>query len=400
MDWNRIDLFASREQLHQSSRNNSNRSSLNLATVNQGPYVDGNYKRFPEGGARPKVPSVPLEHRRPDGGESGSEGKGSSMDSRSSSRRGSGNGQEFEAENRQSSKGSRPSSRNEVGDNVVSRPNTTRGSVGSGRESVGSRSQRSSLGSRHSDTAGRLSVDELSLHAPESNRESLELSVDPRREMGRTMDSVDADALLSSGSHKSFNPSSIDKDDRQSVSSVSSTRSCGSEGATAGKKPPTSDLTESSLLQDFARDNKQYYSLAMVSTNSSLDVDDFARPADRASTAASSRDAHGSREQLDLRAELPEPHVGYELYSPSSAAAGDRQDNFVPKASSILERRSSDGSGRKSSDGGSQKSQKSHESGTKSLRSSTESQRSSTASRKSAELAVDASQTSVENRLV
>ena len=298
--------------------------------------------------------------------------------------------------------------------------NSTRGSVGSGREPVGSRSsegqsrsQRSSLGSRHSDAAGRLSVDELSLHAPDSNRESLELSVDPRREMGRTMDSVDADALLSSGSHKSFNPSSIDKDDRQSLSSVSSTRSRGSEGATAGKKPSTSDLPESSLLQDFARDNKQYYSLAMVSTNSSLDVDDFARQADRASTAASSKDAHGSREQLDmraeqpephvgydLRAELPEPHVGYELYSPSSAAAGDRRDNFVPKASDNLERRSSDGSGRKSSDGGSQKSQRSHESGTKWSRSSTESQRSSTASRKSTELAVDASQTSVQNRLV
>ena len=376
-------------------------------------HVDGNYKRFPEGGARPKVPSVPLEHRRPDGGESGSESKRSSMDSRSSSRRGSGNGQEFEAENRQS----RSSSRNEVGDNVLSRPNSTRGSVGSGRESIcsrssegQSRSQRSSLGSRHSDAAGRLSVDELSLHAPDSNRESLELSVDPRREMGRTMDSVDADALLSSGSHRSFNPSSIDKDDRQSVSSVSSTRSRGSEGATAGKKPSTSDLPESSLLQDFARDNKQYCSLAMVSTNSSLDVDDFARQADRASTAASSRDAHGSREQLDLRAELsephvgydlraelPEPYVGYELYSPSSAAAGDRRNNFVPKASDLLERRSSDCSGRKSSDGGSQKS---HDSDTKSSRSSTESQRSSTASRKSAELVVDASQTSVQNRLV
>ena len=387
------------------------------------PFVDGNYKRFPEGGARPKVPSVPLEHRRPDGGESGSESKRSSMDSRSSSRRGSGNGQEFEAENRQS----RSSSRNEVGDNVLSRPNSTRGSVGSGRESVGSRSsegqsrsQRSSLGSRHSDAAGRLSVDELSLHTPDPNRESLELSVDPRREMGRTMDSVDADALLSSGSHKSFNPSSIDKDDRQSLGSVSSTRSRGSEGATANKKPPTSDLPESSLLQDFARDNKQYYSLAMVSTNSSLDVDDFARQADRASTAASSRDAHGSREQLDLRtelsephvgyelnaelpephvgyhlrAELPETHVGYELYSPTSAAAGDRRDNIVPKASDNLQRRSSNGSVRKSSDG------ESHESGTKSSRSSTESQRSSTASRKSTELAVDASQTSVQNRLV
>ena len=397
------------------------------------PFVDGNYKRIPEGGARPKVPSVPLEHRRPDGGESGSESKRSSMDSRSSSRRGSGNGQEFEAENRQSGKGSRSSSRNEVADNVLSRPNSTRGSIGSGRESMGSRSsegqsrsQRSSLGSRHSDTASRLSVDELSLHAPDSNRESLELSVDPRREMGRTMDSVDADAILSSGSHKSFNPSSIDKDDRQSVSSVSSTRSRGSEGATAGKKPPTSDLPESSLLHDFARDNKQYYSLAMVSTNSSLDVDDFARQADRASTAASSRDAHGSREQLDLRAELPEPHVGYdlraglpephvgyelraelpephvgyELYSPSSAAAGDRRDNIVPKASDLLERRLSDCSGRKSSAGGSQISQKSHESGTKSSRSSTESQRSSTASRKSAELAIDTSQTSVQNRLV
>ena len=102
----------------------------------------------------------------------------------------------------------------------------------------------------------------------------------------------------------------------------------------------------------------------------------------------------------ELRAELPEPHVGYELYSPSSAAAGDRRDNIVPKASDNLERRSSDGSGRKSSDGGSQKSQRSHESGTKSSRSSTASQRSSTASRKSPELAVDASQASVENRLV
>ena len=376
------------------------------------PYIDGNYKRFPEGGARPKVPSVPLEHRRPDGGESGSESKRSSMDSRSS-RRGSGNGQEFEAENRQSNRGSRSSSRNEV-----SRPNSTRGSIDNGRESMGSRSsegqsrsQRSSLGSRHSDAAGRLSVDELSLHTTsESNRESLELSLDPRREMGRTMDSVDADALLSSGSHKSFNPSSIDKDDRQSVSSVSSSRSRGSEGATVGKKPPTSDLAESSLLQDFVRDNKQYYSLAMVSTNSSLDVDDFARQADRASTAASSRDAHGSREQLDLRseipephvaynqrAELPEPHVGYELYSPSSAAAGDRRDNIVPKASNDLERRSSNGSGRKSTDGGSQKS---HQSGTKSSRSSTDSRRSSTASRKSPEVTVDASQTTVQNRLV
>ena len=356
------------------------------------------------------MPSAPLEHRRPDGGESGSESKRSSVGSRSS-RRGSGNGQDFEAESRQSSKGSRSSSRNEYGDNVVPRPNS-RGSTSSGRESMGSRStegpsrsQRSSLGSRNSYTAGRLSVDELSLHTLDPNRESLELSVDPRREMGRTMDSVEADALLSSDSHKSFNPSSVDKDDRQSLSSVSSSRSRGSEGATVAKKSPTRDLTESNLLQDFVRDNKQYYSLAMVSTNSSLDVDDFVRQADRASTAASSRDAHGSREQLDLRAELPEPHVGYELYSPSADAAGDTRDNTVPKASDNIGRSSNDG-GRKScdsqSDSGSQNSQKSC---TKSPRSSTESQRLSTGSqksrdRKSTELSVDASQITVQNRLV
>ena len=376
--------------------------------VNQVPLVDGNYKRFPDGGARPKVPSVPLEHRRPDGGESGSESKRSSTDSRSS-RRGSGNGQEFETESRQSSKGSRSSSRNEYGNNVLPRSNS-RGSIGSSRESVGSRStegpsrsQRSSLGSRHSDTAGRLSFDELShtYNTSDPNRENLELSVDPRREMGRTMDLVEADALLSSDSHKSFNPSSIDKDDRQSLSSVSSTRSRGSEGATVGKKSPTRDLTESNLLQDFARGNKQYCSLAMVSTNSSLDVDDFARQADRASTVASSRDAHGSREQLDLRAELPELHVGYELYSPSAAASGDRRDNTVSKASDSTERRMSNDSGRKSCDSKSDdRSQNSQKSGTKSPRSSTESQPLSTGSQKSRELSMDASQTTVQNRLV
>ena len=201
-------------------------------------------------------------------------------------------------------------------------------------------SQRSSLGSRHSDTSGKLSLGDF------SDRKSLEMSVDPRRQMCQSIDSVDTDVLVSSVSQRSLQPSSTDKEDHRTVqgaNGVYKSSSHGShsamvyglpaQGATAhgavvqdtmaydATAQGTANGThESNLLQDLSRDNKKYYSLAMVSTNSSLDVDDFVRRADRASTVASCRDVHSSREGLeDLRAEQAEAHLGYELYSPSTA---------------------------------------------------------------------------------
>ena len=345
-----------------------------------------------------------LQHRRPDGGENGDVSKRSSVTSRSSSRA-SGNGQDFDVNERRTSRGSRPSSRNGYDDKVTPRPGSG-GSHGSGRESLGSRlsegiskSQRSSLGSRHSDTAGKLSTADLSLNTKNPDRESLEVSVDPCREMCQTIDSVDTDALLSSGSQRSLHRSSMDKDDRHSISSVSSGHSCGSQGATGGATQFTKGTHESKLLQDLSRGNKKYYSLAMVSINSSLDVDDFMRQADRASTAASSRDVPSVGEGIDSQAEREEPQIGYELYSPSSALhtmSDGTMQNLLPQ-----EQRFTVDSGRESGvnlDNGSQKSQRSQKSDAGSQRSSLESQRSR--EREHQELAHDTSERTIQDRSV
>ncbi len=69
-------------------------------------------------------------------------------------------------------------------------------------------------------------------------------------------------------------------------------------------------------IGDLAKGNSNYYNLAMVSTTSSFDMEDFGRPADRASTAASSRDPNS---RVSSRVELPDAHPGLETRSSGSS---------------------------------------------------------------------------------